>query len=216
MKAAFSLSSASEPPPSKLAPTPRPPGTYRCPWKCAVARLAAGARKGPSAGNESIALWTEGRLRRVRSSVDKAVEVMGGLVVCSRREGVSRMSRVCAVFRPMTAVEIVERIDARSGDCRVWCVSGVAALCNPGDAGGSDLATREGAGPRVDAIEVAFRGAGTAPGTNSSLKPSTNANRPCCCSRARSRPYLRVVSATASRPPGSTYHSFPSLCTPEC
>jgi len=162
-----------------------------------------------------MALWTVGRLRRVRSSVDKAVEVMGGVVECSRRVGMSRMSMVREGSRADTAVEIVERIDARLGDCRVWCADGVVGACCPGDGGGCDPVNLEDTGFRVvdragtSLVEGAL-------GAKSSLKPSTNANRPSCRSRARSSPYLRIVSAIVSRSRGGTYHSFPSFCAPEC
>ena len=75
---------------------------------------------------------------------------MGGVVVCSRSEGVSRMSRVWGVFKAEIAVETIESMDARLGDCNVWCADGVEALCNPGDAGGCAPATREGTGLRVE------------------------------------------------------------------
>ena len=57
----------------------------------------AAERKGPSAGRASRVLWTEGWERRVKRRVEKAVEVMLG-VVLKRREGWSRIRRILGSF----------------------------------------------------------------------------------------------------------------------
>lgn len=148
----------------------------------------------------------------------RSAEVRGGVVMWRRREGVSRISKVRGVVRDVRAVVIVERMEVRVGEVSVngefvcVCVrdggmadgtvpEGVLGVFTLGWRGGTGPGPRVGSGERVDvgvldgsgAVGTAF-GAGSAMGgANRLVSPSTNAKRPCCCNRPRSRPYARTL-----------------------